>query len=149
MDAPAVEEPNGKGGVRMKRLLLVVGALVAAAVGAAIAFAAVPDTNGVIHGCYGQSNGAVRVIDPGVAACKQGEVSLDWSSGPRAYAEVRSDGGIEFGSRNVTSATVFSTGVYCVFLDSSLDAGNVDRRDRHTRRLQRRRRRPRYPGEPV
>jgi hypothetical protein len=42
--------------------------LVAVAVGltaAGISYAAIPDSQQVIHGCYAKSNGALRVIDPG------------------------------------------------------------------------------------
>jgi hypothetical protein len=43
-----------------------------------IAFAVIPDSAGVIHGCYGKSNGQLRVIDEG-QACKNNETPLDWS----------------------------------------------------------------------
>ena len=38
---------------------------VGVAIGATgIAYAAIPDPDGVIHGCVGKGNGAMRVIDP-------------------------------------------------------------------------------------
>lgn len=56
--------------------------LVAAVVGLAfigIAFAAIPGTDGVIHGCYKTVGGDLRVIDPGAGgACKPSEQSLEW-----------------------------------------------------------------------
>src|SRR5262245_65639219 len=62
---------------------------------ATLAYASIPDTNGVIHGCYsvngqGQVDGSasLRVIDPASTnpngqACKNNERALDWSqTGP-------------------------------------------------------------------
>jgi hypothetical protein len=56
---------------------------VAVAIGGSYAYASIPDSAGVIHGCY-DKNG-LRVIDPSSgAACKNNETSLDWSqSGPQ------------------------------------------------------------------
>jgi hypothetical protein len=54
-----------------------------ALVGAGIAYAAIPDSGGVIHGCYSTKNGALRVIDS-AAKCANGEVALNWNQqGPR------------------------------------------------------------------
>ena len=50
----------------------------AALVCAAVAYAAIPDSSGVIHGCY-DKKGALRVVDPGTGACVKGENALDWS----------------------------------------------------------------------
>ena len=62
---------------RVGRMLLASVALLALAGG--IAYAQIPDTNGVIHGCYTKSTGAIRIIDDGVTTCKQGETSLNWN----------------------------------------------------------------------
>ncbi|TMM12587.1 MAG: type VI secretion system tube protein Hcp, partial [Actinobacteria bacterium] len=79
-------------------LLVLVGAI---AGGAALAVADIPDTGGVIHGCFTvDSGGAPKpapnfyVIDPGAGqSCKTGERSLNWSAqgppgpqGPRGPA---------------------------------------------------------------
>ena len=56
-----------------------IGVAVALAVGAA--YATIPDAGGVIHGCYNQSNGGLRVIDDSVATCRPNETALDWSAG--------------------------------------------------------------------
>src|SRR5262245_24960590 len=48
--------------------------------------AAIPDSNGVIHGCVLPS-GNLRVIDSASATCKGNEASLDWSqTGPQGLA---------------------------------------------------------------
>jgi hypothetical protein len=65
---------------RMVRRPWVVVAAVAALVGVvAVAQAAIPDGNGVIHACY-SSNGVLRVVDTGAGdACKSNEAGLDWN----------------------------------------------------------------------
>ena len=38
-----------------------------------IAYATIPDANGVIHGCYQKSGGALRVLDDSVTNCAKSE----------------------------------------------------------------------------
>jgi hypothetical protein len=52
--------------------------VVAIAVGG-IAYASIPDSNGVIHGCYVKTIGKLRVIDSGGKGCEKGEKPLNWS----------------------------------------------------------------------
>ncbi len=47
-------------------------------VGATVALAAIPSTDGVIHGCYSNTKGTLRVIDD-TAACTTGETRLTWN----------------------------------------------------------------------
>ena len=49
-----------------------------------IAYATVPDSSGVIHGCYQKNQGTLRVIDTGQAqTCSSSETPLNWSqTGP-------------------------------------------------------------------
>ena len=62
---------------RWKWFVLV--ALAGLAVGAGVTWAAIPDTNGVIHGCYKTAGGTLRVIDVGAGeTCKPSEQSLEW-----------------------------------------------------------------------
>jgi hypothetical protein len=50
---------------------------------AGFAYAAIPDSSGVIHGCYATKNGALRVIDSS-AKCANAELALNWNQvGPR------------------------------------------------------------------
>jgi hypothetical protein len=47
------------------------------------AHAAIPDSSGLIHGCYQTVTGVTRVIDPAVAPCRVDEKNVDWNeSGP-------------------------------------------------------------------
>jgi hypothetical protein len=63
--------------VRWRPFVLV--AVVGLAVGAGLAWAAIPDSSGVIHACYKQTGGNLRVIDPGAGgSCHAGEQSLSW-----------------------------------------------------------------------
>jgi hypothetical protein len=43
-----------------------------------VAFAAIPDSHGTIHGCYQKSNGGLRVVQS-AADCKPSEQTLDWN----------------------------------------------------------------------
>jgi len=68
-----------------KRLPLVgAGAALAALATAALAYATIPDSGGVIHGCYTPS-GVMRVIDADTSNCNPGEKALEWNqTGPQA-----------------------------------------------------------------
>lgn len=70
-----------------KPAALVVAAA-AVLVAAGVAYATIPDGNGVIHCCYEKSDGSLRVIDTAVGkGCSKKEVGLDWSqTGPRGPA---------------------------------------------------------------
>jgi hypothetical protein len=62
-----------------RAVLVAAGGLVVAG----IAYAAIPDSSGVIHGCYSTKSGALRVIDS-TAKCANGELALNWSQkGPK------------------------------------------------------------------
>ena len=54
-------------------------AAVVAAASAGAAYATIPGGDGVIHGCYSKSGGALRVIDASVTNCKATETSLNWN----------------------------------------------------------------------
>jgi hypothetical protein len=43
-----------------------------------VAYSAIPDPMGVIHGCYANMRGAVRIIDS-AASCDASETALNWS----------------------------------------------------------------------
>jgi hypothetical protein len=64
---------------RVRLAALVVVALGLAAGG--IAYASIPDSNGVIHGCYQKNSGQLRVVDPGGAggSCSSSESPLAWN----------------------------------------------------------------------
>ena len=65
-------------------ILVVAGAIIVLAIAAGVAYAAIPDSGGVIHGCYNTNNGQLRVIDPDAGdKCKTPESALSWSqTGP-------------------------------------------------------------------
>lgn len=57
-----------------------------------VAFAAIPDSNGTIHGCFKNNNGDLRVVDSS-AGCRSNETSIQWNQqGPskvRTFGDVR------------------------------------------------------------
>src|SRR5581483_2855382 len=59
--------------------------------------AAVPDSNGVIHGCYKTPNGDLRVIDPASGgSCKNNETALNWNQkGPTGAAGAQGPAGTQ------------------------------------------------------
>src|SRR5206468_2253196 len=66
-----------------RRIWLVLGAAAAVALGTGVAFAAIPDSGGVIHACYNKTNGKLRVADatnPKLGDClASSETALDWN----------------------------------------------------------------------
>lgn len=61
----------------MKRYLFVLLAAAAVLLVGGIAWATIPDSQGVIHGCY-RPDGTLRVVDEGVA-CRQSETAISWN----------------------------------------------------------------------
>lgn len=75
-------------GLRRRAVVISVAAIVALPLAGAVAYAAVPDGGGVIHGCHHRDTGMLRVIDPDSASrpgegCRPAETPLSWNqSGP-------------------------------------------------------------------
>lgn len=58
--------------------------IVLVAGGLAWAAGAIPGADGVIHGCFDQTNGNLRVIDPTTASCRNSESAIFWNQeGPQ------------------------------------------------------------------
>jgi hypothetical protein len=77
-----------EGGIMLRHLKtprgFVAGLVVGAALVGGIAYAAIPDANGVIHGCVSNSTGGLRAVDPAasspsLSACKNNETAVDWN----------------------------------------------------------------------
>ena len=70
--------------MKSRRTIILV-ALCAAAVAAGATYAAIPDSAGVIHGCYTNKGGLLRVIDPSTGVkCTSLETALSWNQqGPK------------------------------------------------------------------
>jgi hypothetical protein len=70
----------------MSRSLACAAAVVVALAAAGIAYATIPDSASVIHGCYSKTSstsfppGSLRVVDTGLGqSCGQNEVALNWN----------------------------------------------------------------------
>ncbi len=70
----------------MSRKLISAGVAVVALAAAGMAYASIPDSAGVIHGCYSKASststppGSLRVIDTGLGqSCGLNEVALSWN----------------------------------------------------------------------
>jgi len=79
-----------------------------------IAYASIPDSSGVIHGCYKKSGGTLRVIDDAVSQCDKSEIAVSWNqTGPEGLQGPAGPQGPEgpqgppgsSGSRQLTVAT--------------------------------------------
>ena len=93
--------------------------------GAGMAFSAIPDPNGFIHGCVNTATGALRVIDPANdETCTANENPLNFNQqGPQGvpgkpgtpavklFARLSSTGTVRGGS-GVTTVSHNSTGIY-------------------------------------
>src|SRR4051812_36224058 len=79
------------------RVRLTLGlALGGLALAGGVAYATIPDSSGIIHGCYTKSGGALRVIDATVTNCKSTETGLDWSmQGPQGPAGPQGPQGVQ------------------------------------------------------
>jgi hypothetical protein len=67
---------------KMKLGIGLVAVALAAVVG--VAYATIPDSNGVIHACYNKSTGTLRVIDSSVTNCPSNDTALNWNvQGPQ------------------------------------------------------------------
>ena len=71
------------------------GAVMGAVLVGGAAFAAIPDSNGVINGCYQKNVGNLRVIDPSAGdSCRPSEVPISWSqTGPAGPQGPKGDTG--------------------------------------------------------
>jgi hypothetical protein len=68
----------------MKARWAILGAILLVVCASAVAVAAIPDANGVIHGCRDKKTGALRVIDSEAGqSCTSREAALAWNqTGP-------------------------------------------------------------------
>ena len=73
---------------RPLKLTMVV--LAALSIAAGVAYATIPDSGGVFHGCYDKQSGQLRIFDPAggtIKACSSKEVEVRWSqTGPAGPA---------------------------------------------------------------
>ncbi len=80
---------------RGRRVIALAAAVVVLA--GVVAYASIPDANGVIHGCYKKSGGTLRVIDNAVDRCdSRAEIPLSWNqTGPQGPAGPQGPQGLQ------------------------------------------------------
>ncbi len=66
--------------------LVGLGAGAVLALAAGIAYATIPDSNGTIHACYKNGNGALRAIDTASSSCNANETAIDLGGPTHGYA---------------------------------------------------------------
>lgn len=63
-------------------------------VGSTAALASIPDSSGLIHGCYKESTGQLRIIDTATDSCANNELAIQWNqTGPQGPAGPKGDPG--------------------------------------------------------
>ena len=80
-----------------------------------VVFASIPDSAGVIHGCYNSVNGVLRVIDSATQECRQSETSISWSQvGPAGAPGPQGPPGPSgvVGIQVVNAASAFDASIY-------------------------------------
>lgn len=67
---------------------------IALLLGSIIIWASVPDSNGVIHGCYKNEQGGLRIIDTANEQCSSNETLLSWNqTGPQGPQGIQGPAG--------------------------------------------------------
>lgn len=117
----------------MKKRYIAIAVIVVVIGGAAVAYAAIPDSKGIIHGCRNNRTGVLRVIDSG-QTCLSSETALDWvqSAGFEVYRSFGFSPPVEItavapASQHVMTLTL-QPGSYQVTtsLEMQKDSGNGD-----------------------
>jgi hypothetical protein len=90
---------------RRKRVVMITAVAIGLMAGG-VAYASIPDSTGVVHGCYGKLNGSLRVIDTAKSQkCASNELALNWNqTGPKGATGARGVAGPDgaMGPRGVT-----------------------------------------------
>jgi hypothetical protein len=72
-----------------------VSAAVVLVMAGVVAYASIPDANGIIHACYKRSSGTLRIIE-NAEQCRENETSLTWNqTGPQGPAGVVGPAGLQ------------------------------------------------------
>lgn len=110
--------------------ILAVKVVVLVALGGGLAYAVIPNSSGVIDGCYMKENGQLRVIDASNTTCRPSEQALQWNlqgvpgvpgpPGERGPSDVYFTGGSATNSLPVAGGF---PGNYSVVATLSLPAG--------------------------
>jgi hypothetical protein len=118
----------------MKKRYIAIAVIAVVVGGSAIAYAAIPDSKGIIHGCRNNGSGVLRVIDTG-QKCLASETPLDWvqSAGFEVYRSFGFSPSVEITAVGPASAQHVMTltlqpGSYQIstYVEVQKDSGNGD-----------------------
>ena len=105
-----------------RNTLAVSAALITAAVAGGIAYAAVPDSTGVITGCRNTTSGALRAIDTAVVTtCQTGEATVKWNANGAHFASIDANGGVRAASDSVVQTFHWTTGRMFVYFPTTIN----------------------------
>ena len=75
-------------GTRARATATIAALAVVVVAGAGVVYGSIPDSGGIIHGCY-KSNGQLRLINPATSGCDPSETPLAWNRRARRVPWVR------------------------------------------------------------
>ena len=105
--------------MRLSKYWIAAGVAAIAVIAAGVAYAAIPDSNGVIHACMLKSTGTIRLIDPSLSSkdlrghCTALETQVSWSQqGPKGDPGLQGSPGAK-GDPGTLSSTDALNGLPC------------------------------------
>jgi len=112
---------------RLQRVPIVASAVIA--VFGIIAFASIPDPDGVIHGCYKKSGGTLRVIDDTTSQCdSRAETPIQWNQtgpqGPQGLTGPQGPAGYSLATGATSEGVTLPPGQFTQIVSKDLPAGN-------------------------
>ena len=110
-----------------RRKMVIIGA--ALILLGALAYASIPDSSGVIHGCYKKSGGTLRVIDDTTSQCdSRAETPIQWNQtgpqGPQGPTGPQGPAGYSLATSATSEGVTLPPGQFTQVLSKDLPAGN-------------------------
>jgi hypothetical protein len=89
-----MDESIGSGRYRRRWAAATIALALLFVVGSTVALASIPDSDGLISGCYAKVGGDLRVIDAASSSCKSNEIKLEWNQqGPQGESGLEGEQG--------------------------------------------------------
>jgi len=84
-----------------------------------VAFATIPDSGGMIHGCYNKTNGNLRLVDS-ESQCRSNERAISWNQQPSGSTSVKPLGDVTLADDE--QSVLFSEGALTVTAECIIDS---------------------------